>query len=127
MVKEKSELSDAMWKKISEKSIIIAPTNYLAFKKFSLYRHLDELIATLLKLNEYNIIFRPHPSNINSFNVTQILNKYSNYANFYFDKSSDYSKTYLNSFCLLKNNKVKEYIRLEKAMFSTKLIRRVGS
>ena len=88
-------------KKVSKKSIIIAPTNYLAFKKFSLYRHLDELIATLLKLNEYNIIFRPHPSNINSFNVTQILNKYSNFNKFYFDKSSDYSKTYLNSLALI--------------------------
>ena len=64
------------------KSIIIAPTNYLAFKKFSLYNQLDELIGQLLKLNQYNIIFRPHPSNINSHNVNQVLNKYSNYKNF---------------------------------------------
>lgn len=84
-----------------KKSIIIAPTNFLAFKQFSLYKYLDELIGNLLKLNEYNIIFRPHPSNINSDNVNKVLSKYSNYKKFYFDQSSNYSKTYLKSLVLI--------------------------
>lgn len=88
-------------KKINRRSIIIAPTNYLAFKKFSLYRYLDELIGTLLKLNKYNIIFRPHPSNVDSSNVIKISNKYSNFKKFYFDRSSDYSKIYLNSLAMI--------------------------
>jgi len=96
-------LNNGTYKKktINKKVIIIAPTNYLAFKKFSLYRYLDKLIETLLKQNKYEIIFRPHPSNINSYNVTKILNKYSNFKRFYFDQSSDYSKTYLKSSVLI--------------------------
>ena len=85
----------------NKRSIIIAPTNFLAFKQFSLYKHLDELIGNLLKLNKYNIIFRPHPSNLNSYNVNKILNKYTNYKKFYFDQSSNYSSTYLKSLVLV--------------------------
>lgn len=79
----------------------MAPTNYVAFKKFSLYSKLDKVISILLKYTNHKIVFRPHPSNLNSAKVKKILKKYKNSKKFYFDKSADYSKIYNDSLCLI--------------------------
>ncbi len=97
---------DAMIKKFKDKKkiknkIIIAPTNFLAFKKFTIYKNLDKILDFLLLSTKYKIIFRPHPSNLNSVKVNNILKKYSNFKNFYLDNSTDYSNIYLNSLSMI--------------------------
>ena len=96
---------DSMIKNYKEKknknAIIIAPTNFLAFKDFTLYKNLDKILYILLSTTKYKIIFRPHPSNLNSLKVNSILKKYSNFKNFYLDSSADYSKIYSNSLSMI--------------------------
>ena len=82
-------------------SIVIAPTNFLAFKKFSLYSELRNLINILLSKTNYNIIFRPHPSNLNSIKVAKIVKTFKRNKKFTFDISKDYSEVYNNSVCLI--------------------------
>ena len=59
---------DYLFKKINNKNtqkfIVIAPTNIYAFKESYLIFKLKEIIKSLLNLN-YNVVLRPHPSNIN--------------------------------------------------------------
>lgn len=87
--------------KKNKNAIIVAPTNFLAFKEFTIYNSLDKILYFLLSNTEYKIIFRPHPSNLNSLKVNNILKKYSNFKNFYLDNSADYSKIYSNSLSMI--------------------------
>ena len=55
----------------------------------------------MLKNTSLNIIFRPHPSNLNSFKVKEINNLFKKNKKFKLDKSIDYSKVYNSSLCLI--------------------------
>ena len=87
--------------KKNNNTIIIAPTNFLAFKEYTIYKNLDKILYFLLSTTKYKIIFRPHPSNLNSLKVNNILKKYSNFKNFYLDNSADYSKIYSSSLTMI--------------------------
>ena len=82
-------------------AIVIAPTNFLSFKKLSLYSKLIHIIDVLLKHSKLKIIFRPHPSNLNFKEIDRICKKYKKNDQFILDKSIDYSKVYNKSICLI--------------------------
>ena len=90
-------------KKVRKDSIIIAPTNYLSFKNLSLYNFLKQIIKNLLKNTSLNIIFRPHPSNLNSFKVKEINNLFKKNKKFKLDKTIYYSQVYKSSLCLFND------------------------
>ena len=54
-----------------------------------------------MQKKKYNVVFRPHPSNLNSNIVDRIENKFSKYKNFNIDKSKNYLNTYSNSFLMI--------------------------
>jgi len=140
--------------KNNEKSIIIAPANFIAFKKFSLINNLEFLIDCLLKFTKFRVIFRPHPQNRknilsddNKFNDKfNFLSKYKNNKKFLFDTSDDYLKNYLGSkimisdlsgtaftFSFLTNNPVlfyslneREYTKIYKKFEHFKLRYKIG-
>ena len=87
-------------KKKNKTSILIAPTNYLSFPKISIQSKLNILFSKLLK-NNYEIIYRPHPSNMDDYKVISLKEKFEKYNNFYFDNSSDYLNSYEKSDYLL--------------------------
>ena len=82
-------------------SIVIAPTNFLAFRKFSLYDKLNKIINILLNKTNYNIVFRPHPSNLYSKKVIRIVKTFKKNKKFILDSSRNYSESYSNSICLI--------------------------
>ena len=100
---------DYLLKKINlknkNKSIIIAPANFIAFKNFSLINDLEFIIDNLLKFFSLKVIFRPHPQNrkdilTENFKFNErfaFLNKYQNDKRFIFDTSDNYLKNYSES------------------------------
>ena len=86
---------------IKRNSIVIAPTNPLAFEKLSMFNYLDELIDILLRNIKSEIIFRPHPSNRKEKKVIEIEKKFNKNPNFNLDISDNYSNIYLKSYCLI--------------------------
>jgi len=75
------------------KTILIAPTNYLSFPKMSMQSKLNTIFKILLK-NNYEVIYRPHPSNFDDLKVIKLKSKFENYKNFIFDNSPDYFTSY---------------------------------
>ena len=61
--------------------IIIAPTNIHAFKNSYLIFKLKEIIRLLLNFN-YNVVLRPHPSNINDKKFIDIKKTFKKNKNF---------------------------------------------
>ena len=88
---------------IKRNSIVIAPTNPLAFEKLSMFNYLDELIDILLRNIKSEIIFRPHPSNRKDKRVIEIEKKFNKNPNFNFDISDNYFNIYLKSYCLISD------------------------
>jgi hypothetical protein len=88
-------------KKLKKNSIIIAPTDFKAFKKYSLVKKLPELIDILIKRLNIQIIFRPHPSNRDSIEVLNINKKFSKFKRFKLDISENYLNTYKKCFCMI--------------------------
>ena len=88
-------------KKKTFKTIIIAPTNFNSFPKLSMYKKINIIIELLLAKTNYNVIFRPHPSNLYTNIVDRIENKFSKYKNFNIDKSKNYFNTYSKSFLMI--------------------------
>ena len=78
------------------KTIIVAPTNFNAFKGYTLLKDIDRLIDRLLQLN-YKVIYRPHPSNLNEKKVREINNKFIDNTSFKLDDSNNYINTYKES------------------------------
>ncbi len=88
--------------KISRKdSIVIAPTNFIAFPELSIESYLEELISLLIDKTKYNIVYRPHPSNRNHSKTLKIIKKFETHKKFFFDNSSDYFESYLKSNCMI--------------------------
>ena len=66
-----------------------------------MYKKINIIIDLLLSKTNYNVIFRPHPSNLYTNIVDRIENKFSKYKNFNIDKSKNYFNTYSNSFLMI--------------------------
>lgn len=88
-------------KKKENYTIIIAPTNFNSFPKLSLYQKINKIVELLLLKTSFNIIFRPHPTNLLSKKVKLIENKFSKYENFKIDKSKNYFNVYTKSFLMI--------------------------
>ena len=86
---------------IKKDSIIIAPTDFNAFKKYSIIQQLPELISYIIEKLNFNVIFRPHPSNRDDSNILNIKNKFIKNKKFEFDTSENYLKNYRKSFCMI--------------------------
>ena len=93
---KKKELS----KKYENNNIIIAPTNFLIWPEFCI-NNLEKIINTLINKKNYNIVYRPHPSNWKNPKVLNILEKFESYKNFKYDNSLDYFDIYINSICMI--------------------------
>ena len=89
-----------LYKKYENKNIVIAPTNFLIWPEFCI-NNLDKIINTLINKTNYNIVYRPHPSNWKSTEVLNILKKFESYETFKYDNSLDYFETYNNSICMI--------------------------
>ena len=83
-------------KKNNPKKIIIAPTHYGTFKELNLNRYLKIMILKLIKSN-FEVIYRPHPSNIYDKKVKNIQKSFEKYSNFFLDTSSNYLDSYSSS------------------------------
>lgn len=90
-------------KKISFKkdSIIIAPTDFNAFKKYSLIRQLPKLINFITKELKLKVVFRPHPSNRENKQILDIKKKFISNEKFDFDISESYSNKYGKALCMI--------------------------
>ena len=62
--------------RLTNDSIVIAPTNPRAFKELSILNYLFDLIKMLLANTTVDIIYRPHPSNRNDKETLEIKEKY---------------------------------------------------
>ena len=78
------------------KKILIAPTNFRSFPTLTMQKNIEKIIYNLLNLN-FEVIYRPHPSNFLEKNVLKISDKYKNNKNFKFDQSNDYSTSFQSS------------------------------
>ena len=81
-------------KNISESTIIIAPTDYKAFPQFSLYSEAKLVINYILKKTKLNVVFRPHPSNLGSEKLLNLLKHFKKNKRVALDNSDNYQKTY---------------------------------
>lgn len=84
-------------KKKNYSNVIIAPTDYHTFPKMSLLPKIELIIDKILEKTNYNIIFRPHPSNLNYKTVYRIKNKFIKNKRIEIDNSINYLKTYSKS------------------------------
>ena len=83
-------------KNIRPNKIIIAPTNIHAFGESKLIKDLYILINKLLKLN-FEIVLRPHPSNIKDKKFNQIKKRFRNKKKFSFNTDKNYLSIYAKS------------------------------
>ena len=91
-------------------SIVIAPTNIYGFQDLTLINHLKELIEELLHKTDFNVIFRPHPSNRYDTKILQIKDFFKSNSKFRYDISEDYSSSYSKSVCLLTDQSDTAYM-----------------
>ena len=63
----------------------------------SLINKIEKIFYEILKKTNYNIIFRPHPSNFNSKNIIRLKKKFIYQERIEFDNSKNYLNTYINS------------------------------
>ena len=68
-------------------SILISPTNFDSDPNFSLHNNLNNLIKNLIDNTDFNIIFRPHPSNRLDLRVSKLVDN--------FKMRKDFIMTYL--------------------------------
>tara|TARA_Y100000816_G_scaffold43439_1_gene27225 strand:- start:1865 stop:2881 length:1017 start_codon:yes stop_codon:yes gene_type:complete len=87
--------------KILSSNILIAPTNIFSFPNMSLINNIFKIVDNILHYSKYNVIFRPHPANIETRQINMIKKKYKYNSRFFFDTSRNYIKVYLNSRCLI--------------------------
>ena len=87
--------------KNNNKSILFAPTSGIMLKKFNSKKYIRLIISTILNKSKLNLIYRPHPLDINTDNkkkyILNILDKYIKNKRFFFDDKSSYIKSYADS------------------------------
>ena len=81
--------------------IVIAPTNYNAYKKSLLIKNMNSLISKLLDFKNYKIVLRPHPSNKNDVLIKNLKKKFNHNKNFLINFDKNYLKLYSGSSCLI--------------------------
>ena len=94
----------------NKKCILISPTNIAADPKFSLMNDLVELIKKLLHKTDFDIIFRPHPSNRYDPKILEIRNMFIEEKKFYYDTSEDYTEVFSKSFCMIADHSDTAYM-----------------
>ena len=82
-------------------SVVIAPTNYLAYKDSLLIKDLQKTISKLLSFRKYKIILRPHPSNKDDPLMQQIAKKFKKEKKFSLNYDKNYLNLYSSSLCLI--------------------------
>ena len=90
-------------KKKDSNKIVIAPTNFLSFPNMSLYKNIYKIIDSIFKYSNFDVIFRPHPSNFESSKVKSIAKKYKKNQRFFLDTSKNYFEIYKDSCCLISD------------------------
>lgn len=95
LLKKKEEI------KTKKSAVIIAPTDFNAFKKYSLISKLPELINFIIYKLNLKVIFRPHPSNREHKKIINIKKKFLYNQKFDFDISENYLNKYSKSFCMI--------------------------
>lgn len=88
-------------KDLAKKNILIAPTLIDGFREFSIIDSLENLIITLLKKTDYNIILRPHPRDRNNEKIQKIVSSFKKYNKFHYDTSENYMNIYSKCFLLI--------------------------
>ena len=88
-------------KKLSEKMIVIAPSDYRHIPKLSIYNEIEMIIDLILSKTSFKVYFRPYPGNLGSKKVLNLVNKYKKNNKFILDDSNDYFKVYAKSNYLL--------------------------
>jgi len=83
-------------KKFSANKIILAPTNFISFPRYSLQNYIFQILDILLK-NNISVIYRPHPSNRNNRKILNVINFFKKNKLFKYDNSENYIKDYLSS------------------------------
>ncbi len=94
----------------NEKYILISPTNILADPKFNLINDVVELIEKLINKTDFNIIFRPHPTNRHDPKILKIKDAFIERDKFYYDTSEDYTETFSKSFCMIADHSDTAYM-----------------
>ena len=94
----------------NKKCILISPTNIKAYPKFSLMNDLVELIEKLLDKTDFDIIYRPHPSNRYDPKILEIRDKFIEEKKFYYDISEDYTEVFSKSFCMIADHSDTAYM-----------------
>lgn len=81
--------------------IVIAPTNFNAYKKSLLIKNINTLISKLLNYRNYKIVLRPHPSNKDDTIIKNLKKRFSHNNNFLVNLDKNYLKLYSSSLCLI--------------------------
>ena len=90
-LKEKKKI-----KKNFIKTIVIAPTQYKSIKSLGLIKSISNISNRLLN-NGYRVVLRPHPLNRDEKIFLNFKYKFLKNKNFFYDTSSNYFDTYINS------------------------------
>ena len=91
-------------------SVLISPTNFDSDPNFSLHNNLNTLIKNLIDNTDFNIIFRPHPSNRLDLRVSKLVDNFKNAKRFHYDESDDYTQIYSKSFCMIADHSDTAYM-----------------
>ena len=83
-------------RKFSINKIILAPTNFSTFPKYSLQNYIFQILDILLK-NNISVIYRPHPSNRNDYKILNVITFFKKNKLFKYDNSENYIKEYLST------------------------------
>lgn len=77
-------------------NVIIAPTNFYSFPKLTMQNKIIKIIKLLID-KKINVVYRPHPSNINDKKIVTIVKRFQHNSFFNFDCSSNYINSYSSS------------------------------
>ena len=94
----------------NKKCILISPTNISSHPKFSLMNDLVELIKELIHKTDFDIIYRPHPSNRHDPKILEIRDMFLEEKKFYYDTSEDYTEVFSKSFCMIADHSDTAYM-----------------
>jgi hypothetical protein len=95
-----SYLSRKIKDKYQDNRIVIAPTGIDSFKNLSIKKKLIDIINMLQK-NQYFVVLRPHPRDIQKKFYLNLNKKILNKKKYLYDKSKNYMETFENSEIML--------------------------
>lgn len=77
-------------------NVIIAPTNFYSFPKLTMQNKITKIIELLIN-KKINVIYRPHPSNVNDKKIIKIAKKFEGNQFFNLDHTANYIASYYSS------------------------------